>query len=168
MFRDVADVSSSMGIELSDVMIALTRLRRENDLLIGVIARDHGLHPPDFRAVAFVRATPDATPRDLAEYLAHSMSATTTTIDRLVAAGYVLRTPNPQDGRSVHLAVTPAGAAAVDEAIGVYNAAFEVSIPVDRRAEVAAAFSQVADAFAAVAEARREPTRVSARQAFIG
>ncbi len=159
MFRDVAGVTGSMGIELSEVMIAFTRLRRENDLLIGVIARDYGLHATDFRAVAFVRATPDATPRDLAEYLAHSMSATTTMIDRLVAAGYVLRAPNPQDGRSVHLAVTPEGAAAVDEAIEIYDAAFEASIPLDRRAEVAAAFSKVADAFAAVSDARKAPAR---------
>jgi DNA-binding MarR family transcriptional regulator len=155
MFRNVADVTSSTGVELSEVMVALTRLRRENDVLLGAIARDHGLHAPDFRAVAFVHASPDATPRDLAEYLVHSMSTTTATIDRLVAAGYVVRTPNPLDGRSVHLAVTPTGAAAVEEAIAVYNAAFEVSIPEHRRSEVAAAFSQIADAFAAVTQARR-------------
>jgi DNA-binding MarR family transcriptional regulator len=161
MFRQFADISSSMGVELSDVMIGLTRLRRENDLLLAAIARDRGLNTPDFRALAFLNAWAGATPRDLADYLAHSMSTTTATIDRLVAAGYVERTPNPEDGRSVRLEVTVPGASAVAEAIEIYNAAFEVSIPEDRRAEVAAAFAQIADAFAAVTAARKESDRAA-------
>ena len=161
MFRRFADSSSSMGVELSEVMIGLTRLRRENDLLLAAIARGHGLNAPDFRALAFLHASAGATPRDLADYLAHSMSTTTATIDRLVAAGYARRTPNPEDGRSVRLEITPPGASVVREAIEVYNAAFEVSIPEDRRAEVAAAFSHIADAFAAVTAARKAADRAA-------
>jgi DNA-binding MarR family transcriptional regulator len=161
MFRPFADITGLMGVELSDVMIGLTRLRRENDLLLAAIARDHGLNAPDFRALAFLHASAGSTPRDLADYLAHSMSTTTATIDRLVAAGYVKRTPNPEDGRSVRLEVTKPGASAVDGAIEVYNAAFEVSIPEDRRTEVAAAFSQIADAFAAVTAARKTSDRAA-------
>lgn len=160
MFRQFAGIGS-MGVELSDVMIALTRLRRENDLLLAAIARDHGLNAPDFRALAFVHAWPGATPRDLADYLAHSMSTTTATVDRLVGAGYLKRTPNPEDGRSFRLEITTSGASAVAEGIEVYNAAFEVSIPEDRRSEVAAAFSQIADAFAAVTAARKTSHRAA-------
>lgn len=155
MFRDAVEVDESTGIALGELLIAFTRLRRENDLLIAAIARDHGLHAPDFRAVAFVRMTPGVTPRGLAEYLALSLSATTAMVDRLVAAGYVHRTPNPDDGRSVRLEVTREGGAAVEDAIDCYTEAFNISVPAARREEVAATFIQIADALAAVTVTRK-------------
>ncbi|GHF05136.1 MarR family winged helix-turn-helix transcriptional regulator [Pseudolysinimonas yzui] len=151
MFREVVEVDESTETALSDVLIAFSRMRRENDLLLTAIARDHGLHASDFRAVAFVQMTPDVTPRSLADYLALSLSATTAMIDRLVAAGYVLRTPNPEDGRSVYLEITPVGADAVEDARKLYVAAFEAAVPVERRDEVAATFKRIADAVADVA-----------------
>ena len=159
MFRDVSDADRPAGIELSEVLVAFTRMRRENDLLVAAIARDHGLHAPDFRAVAFVRQTPGVTPRGLAEYLALSLSATTAMLDRLVAAGYVLRLPNPDDGRSFRLEVTPKGAEAVEDAAELYRAAFEAAVPPERRDEVAATFVDIADALAEVAVERKAPAR---------
>ena len=79
-------------------------------------------------------------------------------VDRLVAAGYVLRSPNPDDGRSFRLAVTTAGAEAVEDAIELYTAAFEEVVPADRRDEVAATFVDIADALAAAAAERTPPT----------
>lgn len=159
MFREGVEVDESTETALSDVLIAFSRMRRENDLLLTAIARDHGLHASDFRAVAFVQMTPDVTPRSLAEYLALSLSATTAMVDRLVAAGYVLRTPNPEDGRSVYLEITPVGADAVEDARKLYVAAFEAAVPADRRGEVAATFLQVADALTAVSVGRRVSAR---------
>lgn len=157
---DHSAVHSATGREVSAVLIAFTRLRRENDLLIAAIAHDHGLHAPDFRALAFVRQTPGATPRSLAEYLALSMSATTAMIDRLVSAGYVVRSPNPEDGRSFRLEVTEDGSAAVDDAVELYNAAFDLCLPADRRDEVTATFLELSDALAAVAADRPAPAHV--------
>jgi DNA-binding MarR family transcriptional regulator len=135
--------------ELSRVLFAVTRLGRENDLLLSAIARDLGLHLADFRAVAYVRVNSRVTPRDLADFLAHSMSATTATIDRLVASGYVRRTPNPEDGRSIYLEVTPQGARAVGEAIEIYDEALARAIPEQDLDDVADALSSIARAFAA-------------------
>jgi DNA-binding MarR family transcriptional regulator len=160
MFKIVPEVDDVHGVALNDVLVAFTRLRRENDLLVAAIARRHAMHAPDFRALEFVRHTPDATPRSLAEYLAHSLSATTTMIDRLVAAGYARRSPNPEDGRSVHLALTPAGIQAVDEATALYRAAFEASLPLTGRDEVAATFIHMADALAGIDVERHHPTKV--------
>jgi DNA-binding MarR family transcriptional regulator len=154
MFGDVAEVDQSTVSELTVLLTAFSRLRRENDLVVSAIAREHGLHAPDFRAVAFVKGTPDVTPRSLADYLALSLSATTAMIDRLVAAGYVLRTPNPEDGRSVYLEITPMGADTVEEARRLYVAAFEASVPAERLGELAATFGQIADALAAVSVGR--------------
>lgn len=148
MFHSVPEVAESRGSELSEVLMAFTRLRRENDLLVAAMARDHGLHASELRAMAFVSRTPASTPRGLAEYLALSLSATTAMIDRVAAAGYMLRTPNPEDGRSVRLEVTREGAAAIDAASALYTAAFGVSVPADRRDEVATTFNQIADALA--------------------
>jgi DNA-binding MarR family transcriptional regulator len=156
MFRDPA-VDSTTGVEASPVLVAFTRLRRENDLLIAAIARDHGLHAPDFRAVAYVWQTPGATPRGLAEYLALSLSATTAMIDRLVAAGYVVRSPNPEDGRSFRLEVTEEGAEAVEDAVQSYSAAFDLALPADGRDELAATFLELANALDAVALDRHAP-----------
>jgi DNA-binding MarR family transcriptional regulator len=43
-------------------------------------------------------------------------TSVTNAIDRLVAAGYVDRRPNPSDGRGVLAGITPAGRAVVDKA----------------------------------------------------
>jgi DNA-binding MarR family transcriptional regulator len=157
MFREVAGDGESTETALSALLAAFTRLRRENDLLVTAIAHGHGLHAPDFRAVAHVRTTSGVTPRTLAGYLALSVSATTAMVDRLVAAGYVLRTPNPEDGRSVYLEITPTGADAVDDARALYVSAIEASVPAERRGDVTATFTQIADALAGVSVGRHVP-----------
>lgn len=157
VFHGVPGVAESSSGELSGLLAAFTRLRRENDLLVAAMARDHGLHAPELRAMAFVRRTPAPTPRGLADYLALSLSATTAMIDRMAASGYILRTPNPEDGRSVRLELTREGAAAVDEAVALYRAAFDEAVPADRRDDVAATFTRIADALADVAAARKAP-----------
>ena len=158
MFRDVTELVVPRGIDVGDVLVAFTRLRRENDLLVAALARECGLHAPDFRALSFVRVTSDVTPRSLAEYLSLSLSATTAMIDRLVAAGYASRSPNPEDGRSVRLELTRQGASAVDRASALYTAAFDASVPAGDRQDVAAAFIHIADALAAVAIKRHSAT----------
>lgn len=156
MVRKMPEFDVSGGVGVVDLVAAFTRLRRQNDLLVADFARENGMHSPDFHALAFMRITPGATPRNLAEYLSHSLGATTATIDRLVAAGYAIRTPNPDDGRSVRLALTPEGVAAVDRATERYAAAFAAAVPSKDREEITAAFNQVADALAQLAAAVEE------------
>jgi len=151
MFRDATELDKAVAADVSQVVDAFTRLRRENELLVAAVARQHGLNSPDFRALAFLRQTPDGTPGSLADYLSHSLSATTAMIDRLVAAGYVRRVPNPEDGRSVYLEPTPEGAEVVDRATAIYSAAFERAVPARRRDLVSEAFEHLADALADIA-----------------
>jgi DNA-binding MarR family transcriptional regulator len=58
----------------------------------------------DLRAMRFVmaqvRADVPVTPRDVATHLGITTAATTTLLDRLVAAGHVERRPHPADRRS--------------------------------------------------------------------
>lgn len=145
-----AESGATGGVPVDQVLAAFTRLRRQNDLLVASIARQHGMNSVDFRALEFVHSHSHVTPRGLAEYLAHSLSATTTIIDHLVASGYAQRVPNPDDGRSVRLTLTDVGTEAVDEATALYTAAFEASLPVRGRNSIAVAFIHLADALAAV------------------
>jgi DNA-binding MarR family transcriptional regulator len=64
----------------------------------------------DLRATRFVMTACTAgaivTPRDIARHLGLTTAATTTVLDRLVAAGHVERRPHPTDGRSKIVVVT--------------------------------------------------------------
>jgi DNA-binding MarR family transcriptional regulator len=146
MSRDVTELDKTSAPELSEVQLAFIRLRRENDVLVATIARQYGLNSADFRAMVYLRRALDGTPRSLADYLSHSLSATTAMVDRLVAAGYAVRSPNPEDGRSVYLELTADGADVVDRADAIYTAAFEESVPAKLRDQITAAFGHLSDA----------------------
>lgn len=55
-------------------------------------------------------------PRELAERLQLSSGSLTMILDRLEAAGLLMRLPNPTDRRSVYVELIPAGAELLDEA----------------------------------------------------
>lgn len=160
IFHSVPEVAESSGDELRELLIAFSRMRRESDLMVTAVARDHGLHAPELRAISFIEQAPSPTPRGLAEYLALSLSATTAMIDRLAAAGFVGRTPNPEDGRSVRLELTLDGIAVLGEAAAIYRTAFGFAVAADRRADITAVFTQIADALAAVGAARKLPVEI--------
>lgn len=85
----------------------LRRYGAESSRLIDLFAKTHAMHPTDFQAlVAIVNAqrqgTP-ATPGTLGRVLGITSGAVTGTIDRLVTAGHVTRTPDEHDRRQTRL-----------------------------------------------------------------
>lgn len=58
-------------------------------------------------------------------------ASVTNAVDRLEAAGYVTRTPNPSDGRSVLAAITPAGRQLAARAADQLNAGLFAGVPLD-------------------------------------
>ncbi|MGO2186143.1 MAG: MarR family winged helix-turn-helix transcriptional regulator [Brevibacterium aurantiacum] len=72
------------------------------------------------------------TPRDIAVEVGISSASTTKLINRLVAAGHLVRAPYPKDQRSICISVTPETAQAARETIGRQHA---------RRFDAAAAMS---------------------------
>ncbi|MHB1137817.1 MAG: MarR family winged helix-turn-helix transcriptional regulator [Microthrixaceae bacterium] len=71
----------------------------------------HGLSPADYLVLGVVRGAPDgrSAPTAIAEVLGRTTGGMTLTLDRLVAAGWVVRSPDPDDGRRVVVELTPEG-----------------------------------------------------------
>lgn len=75
-------------------------------------ARQRGMHPTDFRCISYlVSHGVPVSPKDVIAYLGLTSGSGTALLDRLEAAGFIKRIPNPDDRRSV-LIVLDAEAAA--------------------------------------------------------
>lgn len=74
-----------------------------------LVAARHGLSEFDLRALFRIAATGSMTPKQLAVDLGVTKGAITGLATRLVATGLVLRADHPNDRRSLHLELTPAG-----------------------------------------------------------
>ena len=60
------------------------------------------------------------TMSQIADATVHSTGGTTRLIDRIESAGFVARQNCPTDRRAVHVAITPAGDAILDQALGAH------------------------------------------------
>jgi DNA-binding MarR family transcriptional regulator len=104
----------------SEAMAAATSVMRVQQLLLGEfdrICRPYGLTFARYEALVlltFSRA--GALPMaKIGERLMVHPTSVTNTIQRLEAAGFVTREPNPRDGRGTLARVTPQGRAVVDK-----------------------------------------------------
>lgn len=112
--------------EAADGMAVVTSVFRVNQILLARIEaalKPHGLSFARFemlRLLGFSRSgrMPMSRARDLLQV--HPASVTNT-VDRLEAADLVRRTPNPRDGRSFLVEITPAGAEVLDRATKALN-----------------------------------------------
>jgi DNA-binding MarR family transcriptional regulator len=95
-----------------DLLGALTRLEAAVAALRARLRDRLEVSPGDLTVIQFVaRAeTADRTVRvkDLATHLGLTGPAVTGLVDRLERAGHLCRVPNPDDGRSRHIELTPA------------------------------------------------------------
>jgi DNA-binding MarR family transcriptional regulator len=78
------------------------------------IAGDHDLSIVQTRLLGILRDR-EPTMSDLGRHLGLDKSSTTGLVDRAVRRGLVERVPSTTDGRSIHVAITPAGGAVVDQ-----------------------------------------------------
>lgn len=84
--------------------LAVTRVLEE-------ITGEFGLPMADYLVLGVIRGAPDgrSAPTPIAEVLGRTTGGMTLTLDRLVAAGWVRRSPDPADGRRVVVELTDAG-----------------------------------------------------------
>ncbi len=78
-----------------------------------------GLPLPWFDVLLQIRRTPEGRLKmsQIADATVHSSGGTTRLIDRIEAVGYVQRMNCPNDRRAIHVAITAAGNAKLDEAL---------------------------------------------------
>lgn len=137
-----------------DLVLAFGELRRQNARVMSTVGAQFGVAVNDFRALAYIHRTPDATPKRVAEYLELTTGALTTLVDRLEKAQLVRRVPHPSDRRSVLLETTPRGAAAIIASIGVYENAFSEAIDREQVGVLYDAFLGVTESLRRLADSR--------------
>jgi len=106
------------------VIARMSRLSRFLERSIGEVLATHGLNESQFGVLAALRrAGPPhcLSPTALYSSLLISSGAMTNRLDRLTAAGLVTRVPDPHDGRSVLVMLTPKGLRLVDEAVEAHT-----------------------------------------------
>jgi DNA-binding MarR family transcriptional regulator len=89
----------------------MTRIRTEMRT-----AGSNQLTVPQLRALLFVRRHPGASLSPVAEHLGMALSATSNLVERLVQAGLLERTTNPDERRRIQLTLTALGAEHVERA----------------------------------------------------
>jgi len=114
--RERPDIDASpMGI-----VARVSRLARILDRQVEDGYAEYGLNTAQFNVLAALRragAPHRLTPTQLYHSLLVSSGAMTNRLDRLTAAGYVRRVPDPGDGRSVLVELTPKGKRLIDRVV---------------------------------------------------
>lgn len=96
-----------------------TRLRHESGVALGSL-----------NVMLVIDSTPQCRVYDIAGALAITVGGTSQAVDRLEAAGWCLRRPNPDDRRSSILELTEAGAEALARAATVFDEELETFLRV--------------------------------------
>ena len=132
-----------------EVLLGLTR----TVMGVSTAAADRlgGISVVQLRALTVLRALGTATLGELAQGMAVTLSTTSRLVDRLVAAGLVVREPAPGNRRALALRVAPDGQQALDRYDGDRLEALRDTL--DRLPEAARA--GVLSAFAAFTDAAR-------------
>jgi DNA-binding MarR family transcriptional regulator len=110
--------------EMTHLVMAFSELRKQNARAIGAVSAGYGISPTDLRALSFVSLSDGATPKSVAGHLGMTTGSLTTLADRLESVGFLERTANPRDRRSVLLRLTPRGGEVMVEVNVLYVRAF--------------------------------------------
>ncbi len=104
------------------IIARVTRLARAIDEDAAAALREFNLSEVEFQLLAAIRTAPDcrAAPRTLLQLLMVTSGGLTNRIDRLEAAGWIVRAPNPEDRRGVFLELTTSGRELVDRVTVAY------------------------------------------------
>jgi DNA-binding MarR family transcriptional regulator len=119
--REVADVRPiDLFTKLSRTALLLDALQRE-------CLEPHGLAFAEYSVLRILQAEPKRrlSPSRLAERIVRTTGAVTKLVDRLEGAGLLERRPDENDGRAVHVRLTPAGNRLASAASRSYTAGRE-------------------------------------------
>ena len=95
----------------------LSAVRQLTEIYYRKLLKPHRISYSEFRILSSLRIRGrdfKTTPLDLNRYTQITSAGMTRTLDRLEQAGYIERSPNPEDRRSVLIGLTPTGWAFAD------------------------------------------------------
>jgi MarR family transcriptional regulator, organic hydroperoxide resistance regulator len=102
--------NSQGGLDLASVFSELIRLETDLwDLVEARLRRDHSLALTWFEPMQVIDRTPGCRVIDICNALSITVGGASKLVDRIENAGLCERSPNPDDGRSSTIGLTPAG-----------------------------------------------------------
>jgi len=108
--------------QIGDLMAALAQLRDAEQRLTEASQRYMKLGSTDMKALHFLIVSQNtgtiATPGAIAVHLDISTASTTKLLDRLEAAGHIIRSPHPHDRRALAISITHETYEAAVETVG--------------------------------------------------
>ena len=108
--------------QIGDLMAALAQLREAEQRLSEASRRYMKLGSTDMKALHFLVVAQNtdtiATPGAIAAHLDISTASTTKLLDRLEAAGHIIRAPHPYDRRALAISITDETYEAAVETVG--------------------------------------------------
>ena len=133
------DWASQLSLTDVGLVARVLRLHMLVTRVLDEIAESEGITGADHLVLGVLRHSPGqrSTPTRVCEILWRSTGGMTLTIDRLVAAGWVVREPDPDDRRRIAVALTPAGLAVttrVNDALHAWEDS--LGLDPDRRDEI--------------------------------
>jgi DNA-binding MarR family transcriptional regulator len=94
------------------VLLDLHSASNKSGQIVELAVVGTGMNSEDFALASMIGLREPVTPTELSREFGNSLSTILFRASRSVRAGFVERVANPQDGRSYHLRLTPAGHAA--------------------------------------------------------
>lgn len=143
----IADIAGADAVAPMEAALgAFVLMHRANALLTTHLAQNYGCGTSDVRALVFIAGGGDTTPGLIGQELGLSSGAITTLVDRLEAADWAQRVPNPKDRRSSYLELLPGGRAVLADITMVYSSAFAAATEFASYDCLVSAFSSVGGA----------------------
>jgi DNA-binding MarR family transcriptional regulator len=116
------------------------------------VASALGIGSTDLRGLLFIATSGGATPKQTGDFLELTSGSVTTLIDRMVAAGFVERLPNPSDRRSLMLQLAPQGTQTVERVVEFYRRSFMASVKLEDVTFLAASFHAIGESLTQMLE----------------
>ena len=101
--------TETLTVQTHTIVEALRLLAIGNGKFRIGLANELGLSYPELNALIHIGDANDLTPKQVSKLLDITTGSVTAMSDRLEAAGFLIRRPNPSDRRSLLLHLTPAG-----------------------------------------------------------
>ncbi|HTV11939.1 MAG TPA: MarR family transcriptional regulator [Acidimicrobiales bacterium] len=151
-----------------DLAACLQRFGLERDRMRAALARNAGVSATDLDALEHLEADGPLTQRDLGERLSITSGAVTMLVDRLEAAGWVVRQPHPSDRRYILIELSAQAAEHAPPGLGTFHASIQAlvaGVPSEQRCAIATFLRAAAEAAnRAAQDLRRGPDAAGRRE----